>query len=77
MDDAAPLIGENMTFEEWAADRLMTGMEREFARDAWKAAIKEAQEACAQACSAIALGDSKTEAEEIAAYKCEAAIRAL
>lgn len=34
-----------MTFEEWAAERMMGSMEREFARDAWEAATKAAYKA--------------------------------
>ena len=69
-----------MTFEEWYKER---GFKYDpeahewIAKAAWEAATEAMREACAQECSAIALGDSKTEAEEIAAYKCEAAIRAL
>lgn len=34
-----------MTFEEWAAERTMSSMEREFARDAWEEATKAARKA--------------------------------
>ena len=67
-----------MTFEEWWHHNSPNfECDDNEAEEIWEAATKAEREACAQACSAIALGDSKTEAEEIAAYKCEAAIRAL
>lgn len=33
-------------FEEWAADRVMNGMEKAFARAAWKAATEATREDC-------------------------------
>lgn len=34
-----------MTFDEWAAGRVMGSMEREFARDAWATATKTERDA--------------------------------
>jgi hypothetical protein len=42
---------KKMTFDEWAEDgRNMSCIEREFARDAWRAAVAAEREACAKAC---------------------------